>query len=131
MIVSINRFAQRADRNSPEIVKELRKMGAVVAIIGQPVDLMVSFNNRWLPIEIKDPQSPSAAMKRIQMQFVVKATAPIAVICDIDAAIAFVRDGESYAITLQEKIEIQKWLKDNPDEKKLALNTFWRLIGRM
>jgi hypothetical protein len=58
------RYAARADRNQPEIVAALRKIGAVVQplhTVGAGVpDLLVAFRNRTLVMEIKDPTKPKS-----------------------------------------------------------------------
>lgn len=52
------RRAARIDANQPEIVKALRKAGALVVHMGHPVDLLCGFSGRWVAIEIKDPAKP-------------------------------------------------------------------------
>jgi hypothetical protein len=56
------RYAARADRNQPEIVAALRKVGVSVQplhTIGQGIpDLLCSFGPRTFLIEIKDPTKP-------------------------------------------------------------------------
>ena len=52
------RRAAKVDANQPDIVKALRKLGAVVIHLGHPVDLLVGLSGRWLPVEIKDPSQP-------------------------------------------------------------------------
>lgn len=50
------------DANQAEIVKALRKLGAVVTpihMVGNGVsDLLVSFRQRWLVLEVKDGAKP-------------------------------------------------------------------------
>ena len=48
--------AERIDRNQPDIIKDLRKVGADVFIIRKPVDIMVGFRGRTYIFEIKDPE---------------------------------------------------------------------------
>lgn len=58
------RYAARADRNQPEIVAAMRAIGAVVQplhTVGSGVpDVLVSYKNRTLVMEIKDPTKPKA-----------------------------------------------------------------------
>ena len=42
------------DKNQAEIVAALRKIGAVVFIIGQPFDLLVRFRGQWRVLEVKE-----------------------------------------------------------------------------
>ena len=44
------------DGNQPEIVAAMRKVGAVVFIIGQPFDLLVWFRSEWHVLEVKEPK---------------------------------------------------------------------------
>ena len=52
------RRAARVDANQPDIVRQLRKLGALVVHLGHPVDLLVFLHGRWMAIEIKDPSQP-------------------------------------------------------------------------
>jgi len=47
------RYAARVDANQDQIVSALRAAGAVVWIIGLPVDLLVGFKNHTFLVEIK------------------------------------------------------------------------------
>ena len=53
MRAAIRRTA--VDRNQREIVGALRKIGALVFIIGQPFDLLVRYRNAWHVLEVKEP----------------------------------------------------------------------------
>jgi hypothetical protein len=48
------RRAARVDANQEQIVSVLRAAGAVVWIIGLPVDLLVGYKNHTFLVEIKD-----------------------------------------------------------------------------
>lgn len=48
------RYSKRADRNQPDIVAALRKMGCLVFVMGYPFDLLVWHRLRWHVIELKD-----------------------------------------------------------------------------
>lgn len=58
------RYAARADRNQPEIVAALRKVGVVVQplhTIGRGIpDLLCTFGGRTFLVEIKDPTKPKS-----------------------------------------------------------------------
>lgn len=43
----------RVDSNQAVIVKELRDRGALVVILGQPVDLLVGYRGEWALVEVK------------------------------------------------------------------------------
>ena len=43
----------RVDANQAVIVKELRDRGALVVILGQPVDLLVGYRGEWALVEVK------------------------------------------------------------------------------
>jgi hypothetical protein len=43
----------RVDANQSVIVRELRDRGALVVILGQPVDLLVGYNGIWCLVEVK------------------------------------------------------------------------------
>jgi hypothetical protein len=59
------KYAARADRNQPEIVTALRKIGAQVVpchTVGKGFpDLVVAFRGRTLMLEIKDGSKPASA----------------------------------------------------------------------
>ena len=43
----------RVDANQAVIVKELRDRGALVVVLGQPVDLLVGYRGEWALVEVK------------------------------------------------------------------------------
>lgn len=61
------RRAARVDANQEEVVAALRKIGAVVTplhAVGNGVsDLLVSFRQKWLVMEVKDGAKPPSARK--------------------------------------------------------------------
>lgn len=60
------RYAARIDANQNDIVKALRKAGAVVRIITQGdgiPDLLVAFQGRTILMELKDGDKPPSARK--------------------------------------------------------------------
>lgn len=50
----MNRRAGRKDANQELIVKALRKAGASVTVMDEPVDLLVGYKGRTFLIEVKD-----------------------------------------------------------------------------
>lgn len=50
------RQAAKVDANQPDIVADLRKIGATVWVIGRPVDLLVGYRHRTFIFEVKDPE---------------------------------------------------------------------------
>lgn len=60
------RYANRIDENQNEIVKALRKAGAVVRIISQGdgiPDLLVAYKGFTILMEVKDGNKPPSARK--------------------------------------------------------------------
>ncbi len=51
--MSILRRAARTDANQAVIVRELRDRGALVILLGQPVDLLVGYRGAWALVEVK------------------------------------------------------------------------------
>ena len=52
------RHAKRRDPNEKGIVAELRKAGASVKVMDEPVDLLVGYRGRNYLIEVKSPAGP-------------------------------------------------------------------------
>ena len=50
------RSRNKPDSNQPKIVEELRKIGAVVFLIGRPFDLLVGFRGQLFLLEVKNPE---------------------------------------------------------------------------
>ncbi len=61
------RQAARVDANQATIVKELRDRGALVVILGQPVDLLVGYRGEWALVEVKS--GPGARVRPKQSDF--------------------------------------------------------------
>lgn len=84
---------KRVDDNQGEIVKALRAAGAVVTSIhtvGKGVsDLLVSFRQRWLVIEVKDGNKPPSARKLTpdEAEWIGKQKAPVYVVTSPEQAI--------------------------------------------
>lgn len=59
--------ARRRDANEADIVEALRDVGAQVHIVSGPgaPDLLVGFQGRWIPIEVK---TPKGALKPLQVK---------------------------------------------------------------
>ena len=54
----------RVDANQPVIVKELRQRGAMVIVIGQPVDLLVGYKEQWALVELKSGKKGKVTPKQ-------------------------------------------------------------------
>lgn len=80
------KYAARADRNQPEIVKALRDAGCRVVpthAVGQGVpDLIVDYHGRTCLIEIKDPLQPPSKRRLTpaQAEFHAAWTGPIYIV---------------------------------------------------
>ena len=86
------RKAARVDENQAEIVAALRKIGASVWIIGLPVDLLVGFRGRTMPMEIKTltgKRNPKAkGYTPLQESFLATwMGGPVATVTDVEGAI--------------------------------------------
>ncbi len=57
----------RVDANQSEIVSELRGRGALVVILGQPVDLLIGWRGQWCLCEVKS--GPKAKIQPSQKAF--------------------------------------------------------------
>lgn len=55
--MSLHRMAASRDINEPEIVEALRKAGAYVYVMREPVDLLVAFRGETFLIEVKMPKT--------------------------------------------------------------------------
>jgi hypothetical protein len=88
------RYAAKADRNQPEIVTALRKIGAKVIpthTVGQGFpDLVVDYGGRTFLLEIKDGEKPPSARKLTPAQETFHAawTGEIHVVDSIEQALA-------------------------------------------
>jgi hypothetical protein len=91
------KYAAKADRNQPEIVSALRKIGAKVIpthTVGQGMpDLVVAYGGRTFLLEIKDGTKPPSARKLTpaQEEFHAAWTGEIHVVDSIEQAIAVTR----------------------------------------
>lgn len=65
--MSILRRNPRVDSNQSVIVKELRDRGALVIILGQPVDLLVGYRGEWALVEVK--AGPRSNIRPSQIKF--------------------------------------------------------------
>jgi len=59
--MSLQRHATRRDANEPEIVRELRAIGATVHQLDEPCDLVVGYRGLNFLFEVKDPAKPPSA----------------------------------------------------------------------
>ena len=50
------RVAVRKDSNQKDVVDELRKIGATVRVLHQPLDLLVGYRGKNLLLEVKRPE---------------------------------------------------------------------------
>ena len=62
------RHAARVDANQPAIVAALRAAGAIVEIIGLPVDLLIGFRGQLFLLECKDGAKVKSAQKKTALQ---------------------------------------------------------------
>jgi len=84
------RYALRVDANQSQVISALEAAGAVVEVIGKPVDLLVGINGRFAFFEVKDGGKVKSAQKRTpaQIKFFDKwAGYPVCLVDGPDAAI--------------------------------------------
>lgn len=62
------RRAARVDANQAEIIDAMRKCGASVAVIREPVDLAVGIGGISVLVEVKDGKKPPSAQKYTEQQ---------------------------------------------------------------
>lgn len=79
---------RKRDANEPEIVKALRKAGAMVWRLSGPglPDLLVSHRGRWMVIEVKRPKQG----RLTDAQCNTRALAPFPVVSNISEALAVI-----------------------------------------
>ncbi|GAG46823.1 unnamed protein product [marine sediment metagenome] len=80
------RRAAKVDTNQPEIVQALRDIGAVVFLIGIPLDLLVAFRGKLTLMEVKNPDNKGKVSKSQQVT--------IDLLKAVGVRVAIVRDGE-------------------------------------
>ena len=56
----------KPDANQPEIVAALRSIGAVVFLIGIPLDLLIAFRGKLTLMEVKNPDGENKVSKSQQ-----------------------------------------------------------------
>lgn len=81
------RTAARTDANQHELVEALRKIGAKVCYIKEPVDLVVGFRGRNVLLEVK---RPGKTMTNGQKSFVDTWPGEVHVVYSVDEAISAV-----------------------------------------
>ena len=69
----MTRYALRKDANEPAVVEALRAAGAVVTVIGLPVDLLVAYvdsggHKRFAFFEVKNEDKVPSARKKTDVQ---------------------------------------------------------------
>ena len=62
------RYALRVDANQTQVISALKAAGAMVKVIGQPVDLLVSDGRDFALFEVKDGQKVNSAQKLTKAQ---------------------------------------------------------------
>jgi len=89
-------LASKVDLNQPQIIRDLRKLGACVTVIssvgkGVP-DLLVSYQDRWWLFELKNPDNPKSKQRltKDEQRWVNKQKAPVYIIRDtLEAIVIF------------------------------------------
>lgn len=83
----MTRYALRVDANQTEVISALEAAGAVVMVIGQPVDLLVGLpdGKRFAFFEVKNGSRPPSARKKTKVQEKFFAMFPGYPICLVDS----------------------------------------------
>ena len=68
--MSINRWDAKRDESEPAIVEALRSVGADVALLKQPVDLLIGFRGKTYLAEVKTGKAKLTTGKNGQKEFV-------------------------------------------------------------
>jgi hypothetical protein len=66
--VQVTRYAFRVDANQTRIISALKASGAMVKVIGKPVDLLVSDGRDFALFEVKDGDKVESAQKLTKAQ---------------------------------------------------------------
>ena len=88
--LSVTRYARRTDLNQAEIVKALRKAGAIVKVIHQPYDLQVwgsQYTTKSIYMECKNPKTGYGKKGLNPKQAEEARGMPVAMVDSVDAAL--------------------------------------------
>jgi hypothetical protein len=88
----MTRYALRVDDTQSSIVAALRAAGAIVDVIGKPVDLLVGANGKLMLMECKTPTGKKKPRARgytgAQEDFLARWHGyPVATVCDVEGAL--------------------------------------------
>lgn len=89
-MIRIRKTGKR-DKIEPQIIAELRRLGAKVWQLDEPVDLLVGWQGAWYPVEIKS--GPGAPISKSQAQFFADCDAvnlPYFIFDHIDDSLTFI-----------------------------------------
>lgn len=97
------RRAARVDSTQSAIVDAMRAMGAVVWVIGLPLDLLCGYRGHTLLVEVKrltgkrEPKPTSYTPLQIDFMATWKG-GPVATVCDVDGAIRLLKSLEAPSV---------------------------------
>lgn len=78
------RRAAKTDANQQAVIERLREIGAKVRYIKEPVDLLVGYRNRTIPLEVKTEEG---RLTKQQVEFIAEWPAPVIVARDPEEAV--------------------------------------------
>lgn len=76
-------YARKVDTTQADIIAALEKVGALVTVIGKPVDLLIYFRGRFLAMECKSPYGKKNPKPRVdkrqkaQIEFIKATGCPV------------------------------------------------------
>lgn len=126
----MTRYAKRTDSNQAEIVDYLRAQGYQVVLTNMGndfPDLLVGNGHEWSLMEVKSEQG---SLDRGQLRFLAEAQAPAAVVTNAESALRMAKVPRIWRIITSERDAINVWLIRHPEQNKLSVRKFFKLIGR-
>lgn len=121
----MNYRRNKLDANHAAIVGELEKRGVIVEQIMQPVDIIGKYRDFTGFAEIKIKGS-AAKFTRMQLQWIVKTRFPVAIVHDIDEAIAYFTTGKG--LSESDKYRLT-WLLDGSKARFFQPSEINKVLG--
>lgn len=123
------KYAKRTDGNQAEIVSHLRSCGiqVIVTNMGDDFpDLLCGSAAGWTLLEVKQPDG---CLTRGQLAFISDSRGKVAVVTEKREAST--RLWSEDFITAKQRDLIAEWLIRNPDQEKLRVTKFRKIIGEI
>ena len=88
--MSINRWDKRTDANERDIIRAMEKIGAKIYRVAKPLDLLVTFRQRTLLMEVK---TEDGKLTKVQEDFLAIWPGEVHIVRSIDEAITALGNG--------------------------------------